>query len=157
MVDGDGCLISNKSSFKVLLVSSFEIVSAFNSFVENNTNINTKRVPKLREGLWRIEYSGNDARRVATLLYEKSNIHLYRKYNLAQPEFSRTEVNHRRSNCNNKFGYSGIYEDCGRIRVIFESAPNNVKFNKSFNIKKLGYEKALEMAISFRKELEIYE
>lgn len=157
MIDGDGCLTVNRNNFRLSLVGSFEITSAFNSFIENNIDIFTKRTPKSRNGLWFIEYSGNDARRVAKLLYEDSNIHLDRKYSLAQLEFSRADINHRRSNHSNKFGYSGIYEEHGRFRVLFVSTRNNVKFNKSFNIKKLGYEKALEMAISFRKELEIYE
>jgi hypothetical protein len=156
MVDGDGCFSVNKNSIRLSLVGSFEIVNAFNSFVESNIDIITERTPKHRDTLWCVEYSGNDARKVAKLLYEDSNIYLHRKYNLAQPEFSRGDVNHRRANCNNKFGYSGIYEECGRFRVLFKSTSDNVKFNKSFNINKLGYDQALEMAISFRKELEMY-
>lgn len=88
MVDGDGCLGQDRGCFRLGLVGSKDITEAFLMFVTKNIKLITARTVKMRKGgLHTIDLSGDDARNVAKLLYEGSNIHLTRKYDKAKQFF----------------------------------------------------------------------
>lgn len=89
MVDGDGHLGINGNSAVLVLVGSKEIIDGFNKFVQLNTDINLIRTTKSCKSktdkiLYRVLYTGNDARLICSLLYKDSIIHLHRKMDKAK-------------------------------------------------------------------------
>lgn len=86
IVDGDGCIYITKSTCCLALVGSLEITQGFLHFLENNFDFRTKRHPvkDKKNDLYKVQLTGDDARRAATLLYENCNISLNRKQILAE-------------------------------------------------------------------------
>lgn len=89
MVDGDGHLGINRNSAVLVLVGSKEIIDGFNTFVQANINVGLIRttkscISKTDKILYRVLYTGNDARLICSLLYEDSIIHLHRKMDKAK-------------------------------------------------------------------------
>ena len=154
MVDGDGCLSKDATSFTLSLVGSEDINKAFNEFVESNIDVITKRKIVRQGDIFNLYYSGNDARQVSKLLYENSTIFLCRKKKLAEDSWEHIGVNLRHRPINNKFGIAGVYLIGKRFKVLFNSKAHSISVTKSFSIKRLGYDEALKQAIELRKSLE---
>jgi len=79
MIDGDGHVNFTKSA-TLVFVGSEEIVNGFNSFVEHNIEIITKRKVTskkyINKILYRIAFTGDDARNIAKFLYQDCSISL---------------------------------------------------------------------------------
>ena len=82
MIDGDGHVNFTKSA-TIVFVGSKEIVNGFNSFVEHNMELKTKRKVTckkyINKTLYRIAFTGDDARNIAKFLYQDCNVSLDRK------------------------------------------------------------------------------
>ena len=86
VIDGDGCVrVSDRNYLSINLVGSYDIVKAFYNFIEMNITIKTHRKIKEINKLHSVTFTGEDARNIARLLYQNSNIHLHRKFNVVSP------------------------------------------------------------------------
>lgn len=138
VVDGDGSLFYTKGSLKVSLCGSKEVLEGFNTFCQINCFTKPRKLDRTKtEDFFTMCYWGEEAMRIAKLLYDNCTLYLERKKNVldrASENYS-IKPNNRgirklaSGNYSVKIGYSGkrkylgsfkTYEDALAARIEAE-------------------------------------
>lgn len=90
IIDGDGFI--TKDSKGIGVCGSEDVLRNIDDYFIKELDINTERTPhRLRydksSNIYRLNYSGQNAKKIITFLYKDSNIYLNRKYELAKKCF----------------------------------------------------------------------
>lgn len=82
VVDGDGCLMYMSGVPKIRLIGSLELIEGFNLFCWKHCFTQKRTLIKhpKTEGLFTIDFNGEEALQIAEVLYHDCNLKLDRKY-----------------------------------------------------------------------------
>lgn len=78
-IDGDGCLtFGSGGRLSIQILGTKEFLEEINKYLKG---MHLYKIKRLKTNTWTLNTSGNNADRIATLLYKNANIYLERKFN----------------------------------------------------------------------------
>ena len=120
VIDGDGCLMYMSGVPKIRLIGSLEVTEGFNLFCWKHCFTQKRTLIKhpKTEGLFTIDFNGEEALQIAKVLYHDCNLKLdrkYRKYLTFVDHFESNRGNMKKGVSKTKYGTYQAHIKCDGI------------------------------------------